>query len=95
MCIREAALAVPEEWGHPDTSGIREPMQRPLSSGKGRPLLARVSRGFLGRLRCLGEPARVPPVREVRALGLDGDLGQQLPSQGPQGAAQGPTGFSQ
>lgn len=34
-------------------------------------------------------------LRELSALGTDDDIGQQLPSQVPDGAGQGPTGFSQ
>lgn len=34
-------------------------------------------------------------LRELSALGTDDDIGQQLPSQVPSGAGQGPTGFSQ
>lgn len=83
--VRGRPSAVPEEWVHLDTSGIGEPGS---CSPRGLSAVGR-ARGCLGRLRCLGEPegAQCPGHRRWH--------GQQPPSQVPDGAGRGPTGFSQ
>lgn len=83
---------MPEVWVYLDTSGIREPVfsQGPLSSGKGQ-----ASWGMCEPDAAWADSGAWESLRELRALGTDDAIGQQLPSQVPSGVAQGPTGFSQ